>query len=56
MLVQRELKGNNTEFAKRVAPEDQGRLVRDRLALLKACVINGKDIDGTKEPYLYNLQ
>ena len=55
MLVQRELKSGKTEFAKRVAPEDQGRLVRDRLFLLKACVIRGKDMDGQKEPFLYNL-
>ena len=55
MLVQRELKGGKSEFAKRVAPEDQGRLVRDRLYLLKACVINGKDVEATAEPYLYAL-
>jgi hypothetical protein len=53
MLVQRELKAGQTDFAKRVAPEDQGRLVRDRLALLKTCVITGKD-EG-KEPFLYSL-
>lgn len=55
MLVQRELKRGSSEFAKRVAGDDQGRLVRDRLYLLKACVINGKDVDSIKEPYLYNL-
>ena len=55
MLVQRELKKGGSDFAKRVATEDQGRLVRDRLYLLKACVINGKDVDVAKEPYLYNL-
>lgn len=55
MLIQREFKAGQTEFAKRVAPEDQGRLVRDRLYLLKQCVISGKDADAGKEPYLYNL-
>ncbi len=55
MLVQREFKAGTSEFAKRVAPEDQGRLVRDRLALLKACVINGKDTPAATQPYLYNL-
>ena len=35
--------------------DEVGRLVRDRLYLLKACVINGKDVDSAKEPYLYNL-
>lgn len=55
MLVQRELKAGQTEFAKRVAPEDQGRLVRDRLYLLKQCILAGKDTDAAKEPYLYNL-
>jgi hypothetical protein len=55
MVVQRELKAGKSDFAKRVAPEDMGRLVRDRLYLLKACVINGKDVDSAKEPYLYHL-
>lgn len=53
MLVQRELRAGVSDFAKRVTPDDQGRLVRDRLYLLKKCVIAGKDDD--KEPYLYNL-
>jgi hypothetical protein len=53
MLVQREFVAGKSEFSKRVAPEDQARLVRDRLYLLKACVLTGKDAD--KEPYLYNL-
>ena len=35
-LVQREFKAGSTDFAKRVLPEDQARLVRDRLYLLKA--------------------
>ena len=52
MMVQRELKKGESEFAKRVLPEDQARLVRDRLFLLKICVVNKKDSD---EPYLYSL-
>ena len=36
MLVQREFKAGSSDFAKRVLPEDQARLVRDRLYLLKA--------------------
>jgi hypothetical protein len=53
MLVQREFKAGSSDFAKRVSQEDQARLVRDRLSLLKACVITGKDTQG--EAYLYNL-
>ena len=53
MMVQRELKAASSEFAKRVAPEDAGRLVRDRLFLLKSCVIAGKDTPS--EPFLYHL-
>ena len=52
MMVQRELKKGESEFAKRVLPEDQARLVRDRLFLLKMCVVNKKDSD---EPFLYSL-
>jgi hypothetical protein len=55
MLVQRDLKLGASEFAKRIAPEDQNRLVRDRLYLLKKCLLNGKDADAKSEPYLYNL-
>lgn len=55
MLIQREFKAGTSEFAKRVAVEDQGRLVRDRLALLKQCVIAGKDASASAQPYLYNL-
>ena len=53
MLVQRELKAGKSEFAKRVAPEDAARLVRDRLFLLKNCIISGKDTPS--EPFLYHL-
>jgi hypothetical protein len=35
MMIQRELKKGESEFAKRVEPADQARLVRDRLFLLK---------------------
>ncbi len=55
MLVQRELKAGSTEFAKRVSGDDQARLVRDRLFLLKKCVLTGKDTDAATEPYLYHL-
>jgi hypothetical protein len=55
MLVQREIKAGASDFAQRIATEDKGRLVRDRLYLLKQCVIAGKDADSTKEPYLFNL-
>lgn len=55
MLIQREFKAGQSEFAKRVAPEDHGRLVRDRLYLLKQCVLAGKDLDSVKEPYMYHL-
>jgi len=55
MLVQREFKAGATDFAKRVAVEDQNRLVRDRLYLLKACILGSKDADAKAEPYLYNL-
>ena len=53
MMVQRELKAATSDFAKRVAPEDAGRLVRDRLFLLKSCIIAGKDTHA--EPFLYHL-
>jgi hypothetical protein len=52
MMIQRELKKGESEFAKRVEPLDQARLVRDRLFLLKMCVVNKKDSD---EPFLYSL-
>jgi hypothetical protein len=55
MLIQRELKAGTSEFAKRVAADDAARLVRDRLHLLKTCLVNGADADAAKEPYLYNL-
>ncbi len=55
MLVQREIKAGTSDFAQRIATEDKGRLVRDRLYLLKQCVIAGKDADATREPYLFNL-
>lgn len=53
MLVQRELKAGKSDLAKRVAPEDAARLVRDRLFLLKNCIISGKDTPS--EPFLYHL-
>ena len=55
MLVQREFKANTSAFAQRVAPEDQARLVRDRMFVLKQCILSGKDADAKSEPYLYNL-
>jgi hypothetical protein len=55
MLIQREFKAGSTDFAKRVTSDDQARLVRDRLALLKSCMLTGKDADPKHEPYLYNL-
>lgn len=54
-MVQREFKAGKSEFSKRVAPEDQARLVRDRLYLLKSCVLAGKDASASSEPYLYHL-
>ena len=53
MMVQRELKAGASGFAKRVESADAGRLVRDRLFLLKNCVISGKDTHA--EPFLYHL-
>jgi len=53
MMVQRELKAGSSDFAKRVESDDAGRLVRDRLFLLKTCIIAGKDTHA--EPYLYHL-
>ena len=53
MLVQRDFRSGSSEFAKRVAPEDQARLVRDRMFLLKQCLLAGKD--DASEAYLYRL-
>ena len=53
MILQRELRQGTSEFAQRVEVNDQNRLVRDRLFLLKKCIIQGKDSE--KEPFLYAL-
>ena len=55
MLVQREFRAGATDFAKRVLPDDRARLVRDRMYVLKACILSGKDADAKAEPYLYAL-
>ena len=55
MLIQREFKVGTSAFSQRVSSDDQARLVRDRMYLLKQCVLSGKDTDATKEPYLYHL-
>lgn len=55
MLIQREFKQGTSSFSKRVSADDQARLVRDRLYVLKQCVLAGKDTDAGKEPYLYHL-
>lgn len=52
MLTQRDMKSGHSDLAKRMEEVDKIRLVRDRFAALKACVVQGKDID---QPYLYKL-